>query len=78
LNAKKIGKYKPVIEFELFHPFHTGVDNRALIMRDSDFMRLTLVDSKSLFLQIGEALGISEKKLRKLMDDVPYVERPLD
>jgi len=44
---------------------------RCLIMNDMDHMRLSLADAKSLFIQIGSALGRPEWEVKRFLREIP-------
>ena len=73
-SMKKIGKFKPEIEFTMFGPYQVGAKCRGLIQHDNDIHRISVPESTSLWIQIGETLGIKEKKLRLILDQVPYAD----
>jgi len=75
---RKVGKFKTKIRFDMHSPYATGPELRCLIQHKTDFMTMSIPEAKSLWLQIGESMGVTEKRLRTMLDMVPYAARPVE
>lgn len=76
--AKKVGKWKTEIRFDMLGPYETGPSKRCILQYDTDHLVMSIPEAKSLWMQIGKSLGISEKRVKQALDMVPYDKRPIE
>ena len=73
-----VGKFKPKILFKMRGPYECGPKERCLIFSESGPFMCSIPEAKSLWMQIGMALGINEKRVRQCLSMVPYDKRPIE
>ena len=78
LESGRIGCYSPKIDFEMFGPYQTHADRRCLILKDGQYMTLSVPEVKSLWLQIGRALGVNDYRIEYALKCVPEDKRAID